>query len=132
MEGEFNDMNAVATRMAYELMTRFPDALVDMYWDPRNNQRPRQFSGPIKQVIPVLQRFCCSLPRAWIKFEPDHPYGMVLRIVGHCDCPSKDCKRMCKRFRDRPEALLTLTRVGAHDVSIGGYQKPSMSKPLDV
>lgn len=121
MNGEVLNPGNVARRIARELSEKYPDAQVDFYVDPQGLNKPHLRRGPIAQILPVFVKLCESVPRAWMQYEPDHPYGLVIKLVAHCGCPSESCSRMCQRYRERPKAFLTLTKVGSEEVLVGGY-----------
>lgn len=124
MRGEYKDVGKVIERIAAELLARYPDARAELFLDERGPLKPRKSEGALAELLPALVEFCKEMPRAWVLFEPAHPYGIVSKVVGHCHCPNGGCKTACTRYYERPRALLTLTRVGTDEVKVGGYLKP--------
>lgn len=106
--------------MAEQLRFQFPDALAELFLDERGPFRPRQHKGRLEELLPLFVEFCSRLPRAWIRYEPNHPYGIVSKVIGHCDCPPGNCKTQCQHYDERPHALLTITKNGDSEVLLGG------------
>jgi hypothetical protein len=123
MQGEVADMTGAARWIAEQLLWHFPDAEAELFLDPRGPFHPMKHRGPLKDVLPFFTDFCSKMPRAWVNYQPDHPYGIVSKIVGHCNCPNGQCKHFCARYDERPHAMLTITRIGKNDILLGGYRE---------
>ncbi|MCP4639144.1 MAG: hypothetical protein GY851_01855 [bacterium] len=120
MDGEYTDMTAVAKALGYSLCKHFDHAAGRLFLDPRNSSRPMEYVGTVRQLVTPFCAFCSKLKRAWVSYDPGHPYGMVAKVVGHCGCLQEDCERCCSRYYDRPRAILILTKVDDLELAIGG------------
>ncbi len=121
MKGEFADVAGTVTWIAEQLLWHFPDAEAELFLDPRGEFHPKEHRGDLSKLLPLFTRFCSEMPRAWVNYEPDHPYGIVSKVVGHCSCPNGQCKTICRRYDERPHAILTITRIGKKEILLGGY-----------
>jgi hypothetical protein len=124
MRGEVADTERAARRIAAILVKRFPKARACLFITPGGSNGVRQIEGPLEEILPVMGKFLGQLGRAWINLNPDHPYGMVCRALGHCKCPFEGCQHGCTKYYERPRALLTLLRTQQEDVRIGGHIAP--------
>lgn len=122
MRGEFADVGWAVTWIGEQVLWNFPGAEGDLFLDERGPFHPKRHHGEIKILVPLYVDFCSKMTHAWVSYEPDHPYGIVSKVVGHCDCPYPDCGRHCRKYDERPHALLTITKAGPREYLLGGYR----------
>ncbi|HIJ66432.1 MAG TPA: hypothetical protein HPP77_10830 [Candidatus Hydrogenedentes bacterium] len=119
MRGLYSDVAQVTDYIARDLVARFPDAEAELFLNGRGGAGGTRYKGNIKDMLLLLRRFCSGFPGAQVRFEPEHPYGMVASLVGQVSPRSNDRANTVPNPREQPRALLTLTAVGGRKIEVG-------------
>jgi hypothetical protein len=127
--GEVRRVKELVQKIAVDLQQRYPDADADFYFGCCANPRPQRTTGTLQTVVGQFESSCSTFPGAWVCYKPDHPYGLVVKVVGHCGRPSEQCARMCRNYLERPCSMLVLTRVGTKRIEVGSYYVPTQAGP---
>ncbi|MBI2435746.1 MAG: hypothetical protein HYV26_23060 [Candidatus Hydrogenedentes bacterium] len=117
--GEFPNVTEVFGQIAADMLLRFPEAEGEFFFDRCGDVSPHSYRGPLKAILSAMSQYCGTFPGAWISYNPEHPYGHVVKVVGHCGKKRDECARLCGGFRERPRASILLTRVGARELLMG-------------
>lgn len=120
VRGNVADIGKVSRQIAADLHKRFPDARAELFLDYCGMPKTDGRKGCLQDVLRAFCQHCSKMVDAWVRYEPDHAYGSVCTVVGHCGKHSEECERMCKNYRKRPRALLILTEVAGQELAIGG------------
>lgn len=101
-----------------DLVKRYPEGVVEVY------MQARQGFSRVRKVVAVralqrcLAQFCGTLPFVSVRYEPEHPYGLVAVFRCGCDQPPKGCATRCPAGTE-PSVLLRLAHNGSDEIKLG-------------
>lgn len=107
-EGECKSVRVMAQKIAADLQRRFPDAEAELYVGSLVDAKPTATFGTIQSV---LARFCemtKDYAEAWVRYHPEHPEGVVVKMVGHCGRRTGACDWECRHYQERSRAVIAL------------------------
>ena len=131
VRGEFANTKETLQKISTDLLARNEHVTAELFLQGKGPStgegRPREYKGPLVQMLALLEKYCVQFPRGIVRYEPDHPYGLVMTIICHChDVDHGACATKCPNFDERPRALLTLRHIGTEDVLIGEKEIPEV------
>lgn len=124
IHGEYADIPKVVGWIACDLERRFPGAEAVAFLDTCGSPTVQAHRGPLSSLLSALSEYCRSFPGAWVCYEPEHPYGRAVKIVGHCGRRSEECEKKCANHLERRVAMLVITRAGQTEVRLGRILPP--------
>lgn len=108
----------IVGQIASDLLSRFSDAQAELFLKLCDSEKVQQFNAPLKDVLPIFEYFCGCYSGALVRYEPDHPYGIVSTVWCQCK-PSEEAEKNDRTLDQRCRAMLVLTRVGIQEVLVG-------------
>jgi hypothetical protein len=120
---EVSDVRETTRGIAQDLARRYPRGAFEVFLDKCGAPRPAGYKGTGQAVLRVFLVHCSEFPGAWVAYQPDHPYGIVAVVVGHCGQRKEECTRVCSNFRERPRTTLILREVAGREILLGGWKK---------
>lgn len=109
-----------AAMVEMDLKRRFPQARCELFVRNKGGGRDQYWTGNFGAVLQCLETVCASCTGLCVRYNPDHPYGMVCMVT--CDCPRPE--RMCLELNQRPRAMMVLVHDGNRDVLVGNFSGP--------
>ena len=103
------------------LRSRYPDAGGILFLKGQGRVVPVEYVGALSELLGPMASFCSEFPGALIHFSLGYDGGGVGKFV--CCCADGcSCGMRCGCNRERPWALIALSRIGDKEVLIGGSQ----------
>lgn len=116
---KFDNVLEVTEKLSGDLLERFPGATVELFLHTQDGEHPECVRGGLSLALSRLSDFCRAFPRVLVRYQPEHPYGMISTIMCDCVTPPEACPHRCQSGRERPWALLTLVHLGEAEVHAG-------------
>ena len=116
---EISNVGKATQRIVQDLAARHRDGTFEVFLDKCGMPRPSGHRGSVEEMLQLFHGHCSDFPGAWVSYHPEHAYGIVAVVVGHCGERKEECTRMCSNFRERPRATLILTEAKGRDILLG-------------
>jgi hypothetical protein len=85
-----------------DLTVRYPEGIAEVYMQARQGSSRVEKLVAVRALRPCLAQFCGALPFASVRYEPEHPYGLVAVLRCACAQPPKCCAKKCPAGATRP------------------------------
>lgn len=110
-----------AAMIEMDFQRRFPKAVCEIFLRNKGGGRDQYWTGSFGAALKHLETVCSSCTGLYVRYRPDHPYGMVCTVG--CDCPRPE--RMCLELNQRPRAMMVVVHDGKRDVLVGNSIGPA-------
>ncbi len=104
-----------AAMIEMDFQRRFPKARCELFLRSKEGGRDQYWTGSFAAAAKRLETGCPSCSGLCVRYNPEHPYGMV--CVAVCDCQRPE--RVCRELDQRPRVMMVVVHDGQRDLLVG-------------
>jgi len=107
MPTEFETSQESFEELRNLLLAKFPESTAELYLF-RLGGKAASRAGKVSEMLDVLCQYCVQFPKALLRLNTDHPYGVAVTLWCHCTIGT-GCETKCLHEQHRPKAMLAIS-----------------------